>query len=440
MRLPNVLSRLQGPGWSVVDQSFVSAVNFLSIFLLARAMAPTDFGVFMVAYTGLLFLIGLQHAFVIQPHNYMGAPLQHQEFARFTGMLALMQLISSGGVCLLLAVAGLLVLASGFAHYGMVVVALAAIAFPWLMHGFIRRAFYTKGRAKSAALNGLVSYGLQLAGVIWLTQVFPSPSPVSVLLIYGGASFIAALFGVLQMRHWFDFSGAGSLLIRLQQTSRKVWDFGKWLVAQNMVGWFGMGGDTWVIAGILGTEAVGIFRAVVHLSGVLNPLRQAAAAYLPARASLALHHGGRQRLAKWVRRTTLWLQVAVLPIALTMMLFPGVILQLAYGDRFSGYETLLALDAVACVFEFLRPPLGMALLAMMASRAMFKIHLVPVLLLPILMVPLVWFFGIFGVPWFHIVAAGSTLFVTLWFYRRHIRHDRPAVAVEPAEWQPSKGG
>ncbi|MGH8772412.1 MAG: lipopolysaccharide biosynthesis protein, partial [Burkholderiales bacterium] len=345
MRLPNALSRLHGPGWSIVDQSFVSAVNFLSIFLLARAMAPAEFGVFMVAYTGLLVLIGLQNAFVIQPHNYIGAPLEPREFNRFTGMLALMQLISSVGVCLLLAVAGLIVIASGFERYGLVVIALAAVAFPWLIQGFIRRAFYTKGRAKSAALNGLISYGLQLAGVVWITHS-AGPSPISALFIYGGAALVAALVGIHQMRDWFDFSGPSRLASRLQQTSSKVWNFGKWLVAQNMMGWFGMSGDTWVIAGILGTEAVGIFRAVVHLSGVLNPLRQAANAYLPARASLALHSGGRERLDKWVKRTTVSLQAAVLPIALAMILFPNPILHLAYGDKFSGYETLLALDVV----------------------------------------------------------------------------------------------
>jgi O-antigen/teichoic acid export membrane protein len=438
MRLTRLLSRLRGPGWSIVDQSFVSAANFLTIFLLARAMAPEDFGVFMLAYTGLLVLFSLQNAFVIQPHYYIGAPLEGKEFAQFNGLVTLMQFISSAAVCLLLAAAALLVFTGGFPSYGVVLVTLAAIAVPWLMHTFIRRAFYTKGRAKSAALNGLVSYGLQLAAVIWLTQVFPNPSPISVLLTYGGAALIAALFGIFQMRDWLDFSGAGSLLARLTQTSRKVWDFGKWLVAQSIVGWFGMGGDTWVIAGMLGSEAVGIYRAVSHLVGVFHPLTQAAGAYLPARASLALHHGGRQRLAKWVRRTTLSLQIVVLPIALTMILFPGPILQLAYGNKFAGYEALLALSVVATVFGLLRTSLGMAILAMMASRVMFNIHLIPVLLLPTLMVPLVWFFGIFGAPWFHIVAACSTLIVTLWVYRTHIRHDRPAVAVGQAEWQPSK--
>ncbi|MGH8728655.1 MAG: lipopolysaccharide biosynthesis protein [Burkholderiales bacterium] len=438
MRLTRLLSRLRGPGWSIVDQSFVSAANFLTIFLLARAMAPEEFGVFMLAYTGLLVLFSLQNAFLIQPHYYIGAPLEGKEFTRFSGLVTLMQFISSAAACLLLAAAGLLVFASGFTSYGLVVCTVAAIAVPWLMHTFIRRAFYTKGRAKSAAVNGVVSYGLQLAAVIWLIQVFPDPSAVSVLWTYGGAALVAALFGIFQMRDWLDLSGAGSLLARLAQTSRKVWDFGKWLVAQSMVGWFGMGGDTWVLAGMLGPEAVGIYRAVSHLLGVFHPLTQAAGAYLPARASLVLHRGGCQALAKWVSRTTVSLQIVILPIALAMILFPGSILHLAYGDKFAGYETLLVLCVVGTLLGPLRTPLGMAILAMMASRAMFNIHLIPVLLLPTLMVPLVWFFGIYGAPWFHIVAAVLTFIPTLWVYRRHIREERPAVAVEQAEWQPSK--
>jgi O-antigen/teichoic acid export membrane protein len=430
MRLLRKLSRFHGAGWSVVDQSLVSVVNFLSIFLLARAMPAGEFGLFVVAYTGLLVLVSLQQAFVIQPHNYMGAPLNGQEFARFTAVLALMQFISSGIVCLVLGISGALLIAMGFPLYGKVVIALAAAAFPWLIQEFMRRAFYTKSRARSAAFNDFLCYGLQLAGVIWITR--SQPSSIEVLFVYGGSSLIAAFVGFAQLNEWLDFSGAGSLLTRLKQTVAKVWNFGKWLVAQSLVGWFGMSGDTWLIAGMLGTEAVGVYRAVVHLAGVLNPLRQASAAYLPARASLVLHRGGRPRLARWVKRTASVLQLAVLPIALVYIFVPGPILNLAYGGKFSGYETLLALDVVAVVLEFSRFPLGIAILAMMSSRAMFKVHLIPVVLLPTVGVLLVWMFGIFGVPWFHIIAAAATLGTTFYIYRRHMRQPLDAAMAQTA--------
>jgi O-antigen/teichoic acid export membrane protein len=431
MRSLGRLTKFHGPGWSIVDQSLVSAVNFLSIFLLARGLPPGEFGVLMVAYTGLLVLVSLQQAFVAQPHNYLGAPLEGREFARFTASLALIQVVSSAAFCLLLALCGALVVASGFAYYGKVTIALAAAAFPWLIQDFMRRAFYTKSRAKSAAANDLLSYGLQLAAIVWLTR--SELSAIEVLLIYGASSLVGVFFGAVQLRSWFDFSGAGSLASRVRQTAARTWKFGKWLVAQSTVSWFGMSGDTWLIAGLLGTEAVGTYRAVVHLAGVLNPLRQASAAYLPARASLVLHRGGRVRLGQWVRRTASLLQLAVIPVALVFIVFPGPILQLAYGNKFSGYETLLALDVVAVVLEFSRFPLGVAILAMMSSRTMFKVHLIPVALLPTAGVLLVLAFGIFGVPWFHIISATATLIVTLVIYRRHMRRVSPGLPLgQPA--------
>lgn len=74
--LNRMVARYGGAGWSVVDQSFVSASNFLAIYLLAQAMAPAEFGVFMLAYTGLLFMTSLQNAFITEPHNYLAASLQ----------------------------------------------------------------------------------------------------------------------------------------------------------------------------------------------------------------------------------------------------------------------------------------------------------------------------------------------------------------------------
>jgi hypothetical protein len=66
---------------------------------------------------------------------------------------------------------------------------------------------------------------------------------------------------------------------------------------------------------------------------------------------------------------------------------------------------------------------------MLSSRAMFKVHLIPVLMLPTIGVFMIWMFGIFGVPWFHIIAACSTLAATFWIYRRHMRHARAPTAM-----------
>lgn len=440
MRLAKIVSRFHRPGWSVVDQSFVSAVNFLSILLLARAMQPVEFGVLMIAYTGLMALYGLQQAFIVQPLNYIGAPLPQPEFVRFNAMVALMQFVFSSGLSLLLAISGALVFAIGLPDSGTVVIALAVIALPWLTQQFIRHAFYTRGRVKSAALNNAVCYGMQLGGIVWITLFAADPTPVAALSIYGASSLVAALFGAFQMRHWLDFSGDGKLLSRFAPTIRRVWSFGKWLVAQNMVSWFGRIGDTWVIGGVLGAEAVGIYRAVVHLAGLLHPLRNAALAYLPASASRTLHAGGRRALRRWSRRVFLALLLLVLPVALMLILFPASILKLAYGDKLSGYGAVLVIAVLAIVVDFVRMPLGTAILAMGYSRTMFKIHLIPVVLLPTLGVLLVWNFGVFGVPWFHLVSACAMLAAVLWVYRRHINSKpvMPATDESSVELQPSK--
>jgi hypothetical protein len=154
-------------------------------------------------------------------------------------MLALMQLIASGVACLVLAVIGAIVAANGFVYYGAIIAALGAAAFPWLLQEFIRRAFYTRSHARKAAFNDFVSYGLQLGGVVWLTSR-GEPSPVAVLLVYGASSLVAVFLGITQLRGWLDFSGEHSLFTRFGRTVARVWNFGKWLVAQSMVNWFGM--------------------------------------------------------------------------------------------------------------------------------------------------------------------------------------------------------
>ena len=47
--LPDVLRRHSGATITLLDQGFVSGVNFLTIVLLARELTLTSFGVFMIA-------------------------------------------------------------------------------------------------------------------------------------------------------------------------------------------------------------------------------------------------------------------------------------------------------------------------------------------------------------------------------------------------------
>ena len=414
--------RLSRAAWPLADQCVVSAANFVTIYLLARHLEASAFGAFMLAYTGLLLLTNLQNALLVQPHNVLGAALEERDYQRFTGALALAQAALCATACAGLALAGWIASLQGAPAAGSLLLALAVAVVPWMGQEFVRRVMYTRGDVRAAAFNDGLSYGLQVCGALWLTLLWPGPAtPEAALLVFAGASFVGVLAGLRLLRGHVHFGGDGALA-RMGRAWREAWHFGKWLLGQNAVAWFGAQGHSWVVALLLGTEQVGLYRAVTHLVNIMNPLLQSTFAYLPSRGSVAYQTAGPSGLRRWVRRMVPLLALAVLPFCLVLAGFPDWALRLAYGERFagSGMSTILALATVGVCLTFAKLPFDVGLLALRATRSIFYVYLIPVGLLLTVGVALIHAFGLFGVPLSSILINAALLSATWFAYRRKL--------------------
>lgn len=410
--------RLRGPSWALLDQCVVSAANFLTIYLLARHMGTVEFGVFMLAYTGLLLLTSMQTALLTQPHNVLGASLELPHYRRFTAVLSVVQAAASAGMCALLGAAGLLVWAVFSPGAGSVLVALALAAVPWMGQEFVRRVLYTRAESRSAFINDSLTYGLQFLGALLLAYGVEHATSEAALGVLGASSLVGVLLGVGQLRGHvrFQFGDSG----RFRRTWKEVWDFGKWLTAQNLMLWMGGQGHAWIVGIMLGAESVGFYRAVTHLVNVMNPLRQAAYNYLPSRGSLALQTRGRAGLSRWVTTTSWILIAALVPFCIALIGFPQAILTMAYGEKYAApyLVQILALATVAQCITFVKWPLDIGILALRESKWIFYVHLIPVFLLLTFGVGLIYLFGITGVPLSSILINTVVLFTTWVAYAR----------------------
>jgi O-antigen/teichoic acid export membrane protein len=422
--LVKVLRKLPGTGWALLDQCVVSAANFLTIYLFARYLGTSEFGIFALAHTGLLLLTSMQNALLVQPHNVLGAGLPQAEYRRFTSALLLAQVIFCVAVCVALGAAGLLVSGLGSSRAGSVLIALAVSAAPWMGQEFVRRVLYTRGESRSAAINDTMTYGLQLLGAVVLVSLWQD-RPEFALLVLGGSSLVGALFGLWQLRNHLRLEWSGGCG-GYTRTWKEAWGFGKWLMAQNTVTWFGAQGHSWVVAMLLGAEQLGLYRATTHLVNVMNPLLQTAYSYLPSRGSLAYHKDGRSGLSRWVTRAAWLAPVAVMPFCIVLIGFPGEVLSLAYGEKYARPDLalILMLATVAPCLVFLKFPFDVGLLALHSTRSIFYVYLIPVVLLLTSGTALIHFYGILGVPMSSIVISSTLLLATYTAYRRALRRSR----------------
>src|SRR5829696_8643711 len=104
---------LRAGAWGLADQALISAANFVTMVALARTFVPADFGAFVLTYTALLLLNGLQTAFVTQPHNVLGQGRERADYAVYTTSTGVGQLAFAAAFsALALAAAGATALAA----------------------------------------------------------------------------------------------------------------------------------------------------------------------------------------------------------------------------------------------------------------------------------------------------------------------------------------
>ena len=416
-----VLRRLSSAGWAVADQCIVSASNFLTIYLFARYLSTSGFGAFMLAHTGLLLMTSMQAALVNQTHNVLAAGLPREEYQRFTSALLVLQASGCTAICLALGLVGWLVAAAFSPDVGSILIALAAAAAPWMGQEFVRRVLYTRSESRAAAINDAMTYGLQFIGAIVLVSTAGDrASPEQALFVLGGSSLAGVLLGIWQLRDHVRFRSLAPGAIA--QTWGEVWNFGKWLTGQNSLVWLGTHGHAWVVGLLLGAEQVGLYRAVTHISNLMNPLRQAAYSYLPSRGSLAYQAEAAPGLARWVRHAAIGLLLAIVPFYVLLVGFPGSVLTFAYGERYAGADLalLLALSTIAQCITFSKFPLDIGLLALRATKAIFVVHLIPVALLFTAGIALIHMLGILGAALSGIVINAALLAATGNMYRKHM--------------------
>lgn len=349
--------------YAVADQVFVSAANFVTTLLMARGSSTEEFGWFALASTLLLLATVPQNSLVLLPHNVLGANRQGSEYTRYTASTALSQvLVGLVGVVLSIA-AWLCALLIGSAQAPLFF-ALIPLVFTWQLNEFARRALYTEQRVVAALTNDIVVHGSRMA-VIALFWWNGSLSALLALYVLTVTSMMGAVMGAWQLRR--------SLSSRVDFSAfRENWDFGKWLLATDLIGtWLSSQLYIYLAACMLGVGAVGTLKALEVVFGPLRMLVMALSNILPTRFSQTLQQQGHSALNRHFRKTLTF----VLPLCggycLLIALFAQPVLWVFFKDKYTGASSLLALYAVYALFSSVSSFLGAVLRAKRLTRQVF---------------------------------------------------------------------
>jgi O-antigen/teichoic acid export membrane protein len=245
---------------AITDQGLFASSNFLLSVLLARWLAPADYGVFAVAYSIFLLLLVFHSALLTEPMLVFGAGKYRGRFPEYLGILL------RGHVALMLPGAALLVAAGfvlGWLCSATVERAFLALAFagPFiLLLWLLRRAFYARlNPAWAAASGGL--YLLVLIASALALHAGGRLTPATGFLAIGGASLLTCPILFARLR---PALAASSSTVRAVAADH--WRYGKWVAASAGPGWITEGIYFLALPAWVGLAEAGALKALLNLA------------------------------------------------------------------------------------------------------------------------------------------------------------------------------
>lgn len=336
-------------GWGFLDQALASASTFALTLVMAREFGPAGVGAMVVPYAAFLVALGLQRAVLVDPY-----------LTRVPGNISDERALSAT-ISLSLAIGAVTSIA--FVAVGVFVggpVGAAFIAFsPWiipaLMQALLRSATFRDSRGSVA----VVASGLMLVIFVLMVAAGLRGNVTSVVAAWGTGAVVSAGWLIVIVR-----ARPAHLALATHWWRSESMHFGAWLVS-GVVVWSACSYGLLVgLAAILGTEAVGGYRAIESVFSPLSLLAPALSnpGLKAMRDSWRITSAMAFRLA--VRLSTIGV-IGTATYALAVGLGRDAVFYI-YGDAFRPYAALIAPIAVGQVF--IAGAIGFVILLKVARR------------------------------------------------------------------------
>ncbi|MCX6026925.1 MAG: polysaccharide biosynthesis C-terminal domain-containing protein [Chloroflexi bacterium] len=400
---------------ALFDQGVFSGSNFILNILLARWLAPSDYGAFAVAYSVFLFLSGFHNAILLEPMSIIGPANYADRLDQYLGQQIRLNFALTVPLGIVMAGSGWLLQVTGTGDPWLSRSLIGAgIALPFMLFLWVtRRAFYVIQRPMGA-LRSSVIYAAVLLMALWVVHRMALDSSSTGFALMGASSLLAGLLSL-----YLGKIGIGKGSAALSRELLGVqWGFGKWIVAATIPMLAAGQAQTFFTASMVGLEAAGVLRALQNL---IQPMVQAITAIgtlgLPALAA----DFGRGNLSGLRRKgifVTLTLTGMATAYGLVVFLAARPIEELLYGGKYAAYSWLIAPLGLIPIFIALPTGILLILRAIQKPRIYLISGVVTAVVGLISCIVLIPIWGVAGAVASLVSTYGANVFVALYYYRR----------------------
>ena len=400
---------LLGISWWGGFRILARSISFIRIAILARILAPAQFGVFGLAA---LTLSSLE---IITETGINVFLIQEEKNSQYINTAWVISILR--GAIISLTIYSTASFITIFFKTPEAIQILKLISVIPFIKGFTNPAIINYQKNLHFKKEVYLRSMLFLVSTI-VTIALAIITTATTSLVWGliAAAIMETLFSLLFIKPLPQF--------KLEQNkTKKIIKQGKWVTLTGIFNHFFMTGDDLVVSKFLGKNNLGIYQMAYKIS--ILPITEIADAF--GRVSFPIYSKiakDRQRLKKAFTKTTLTISALVIPFSVALFVFAEQFILIILGPKWIEAIPILKILAIFGAIRSITGSSSSVLLALKKQREVSYITLVSFLALIISIFPLMNKFGIIGVGIATIIGSMTALPLIIYYLRKELFYEK----------------
>jgi O-antigen/teichoic acid export membrane protein len=316
--------------WAVIDQALFGLSNFTANLLLARWLAPAEYGAYVAASSVFWMITTGPGGFLYEPMIVFGPNRFRDRRSSYFAVLLVLACGLSALIAGALLVTGFVMIFWGSQSSGVSLLGYALAAPVLMLLWLFRRACYVDSIPRLAACANAI-YLLAMLALMYALYRGSALSAFTAPIAAGGAG-VAAILGFVALRGRRVWSRWNSALFR--DVVGTHWRYGRWATVAHVVAWVPGSFYFMILPWFAGLSANGALNALTML---MMPAAQAYTAFglLLVPAFGHSRQDGSANALVW--KILMLLVVGAALYALLITLFGRPVMDLLYRGRYAEY-------------------------------------------------------------------------------------------------------
>jgi O-antigen/teichoic acid export membrane protein len=361
---------------SIIDQSIVSFSNFILNISLARMLGLETYGLFVLIWAAIQFIITIQTSLIISPsQSFLPKIILKDEKRKFIGQANFFYFLLLSLLALIFFL--LLFFVEKYNLLGEInknILFLYFILF--ISQDYIRKFYFIIGKIKIILFADILLY-LIIFSYLFIFQ--KNQLDLNEVYTFFNYSFFIAI-----IIYFFSFPYKLFLFQNLKKYLQKLWNFSQWLMYSLFFNWFNSNYVFFITAILIGNKEVGAIRAAQNIIGISHVLFQVIENTLPIKLSLILRDFGKIELKSYLKSTYFYFISFVTVLGLFLFIFSDYIIILIYKDFDSNIKLALLYFIPIYIILAISSCLRSALKALENTKVIFWGNLVGALIIIVL--------------------------------------------------------